>query len=81
MKRKGEYLWIYFERKWFWGVPLRKTANNLDGIHPEAVRAYHKSHISKTTGIAVVGVAFEDILYNGVRAINLLFRYISRFQS
>ena len=43
---------------------LRETANKLYGINQEAVRAYHKSHISKTTGIAVVGVAFEDILDN-----------------
>ena len=76
MKRKGEYLWIYFERKWFWGVPLRKTANNLDGIHPEAVRAYHKSHIKKDMRIAVVGMDFEDSLEKGGRAIKIFFKEI-----
>ena len=48
----------------FWGVLLRKTAKTFDGINPEAVRAYHKYHISKTIGISVLGVGFEDSLDN-----------------
>ena len=35
------------------------------------MRAYQKSHISNTIGIAVVGVDFEDILENGGRSIEI----------
>ena len=71
-EKEGEYLWIHFEEKWFWGVLLRKTANKFDGINTGAVRIYHKSHISKTTGIAVVRMAFEDTLENGGGEIKLV---------
>ena len=55
---------------------LRKTAKKFDGINPEALREYHKSHILDTMGIVVVGVDFEDSLDNG-GAIKLFFRYQS----
>ena len=51
---------------------LRKTAKKFDGINPEALREYHKSHILDTMGIVVVGVDFEDSLDNG-GAIKLFF--------
>ena len=41
---------------------LRKKDKQFDGINPEAVRAYHKSHISNTMGIAGVGMNFENSL-------------------
>ena len=50
---------------------IHKTANKFDGINPEAVRAYNKSHISKTTVIFVVEMDFEYILENGGREINI----------
>ena len=68
----GEYLWISFDGKWSWGMILRKTAKKFDGINPEALREYHKSHILDTMGIVVVGVDFEDSLDNG-GAIKLFF--------
>ena len=46
---------------------LRKTSKHFDGINLEAVMAYHKSHISKTMVISVVGVDFDKILDNGGR--------------
>ena len=73
---RGDYLCIHFDVKWFWGVVIRKISNKLDGINPEAVRKYHKSHMSKAMSIAVVGVYFEDILYNGGKATNLFFKDI-----
>ena len=69
----GEYLWIHCDERLFWGVLLRKTAKKFDGLNPEAVGAYHRSHISETMGIDVVGVDFEDILDNGSREIKLFF--------
>ena len=53
---------------------LRKTAKKFDGINPESVRAYNRSHISKTVGIAVVGVDSEDILENFGIAIKLVLK-------
>ena len=53
---------------------LRETANKLYGINQEAVRAYHKSHISNTKSIAVQGVAFKYILENGGIAIEIFFK-------
>ena len=38
------------------------------------MRAYHKPHVSKSVGIYVVGVDFQDILENGGRAIKLVFQ-------
>ena len=75
-RRRGGYLWIKFDKIWFWGVLIRKTANRFDGLNPEAVREYHKFHISNTVGIAVVGVDFEDISNNGVRSIKLIFQRV-----
>ena len=39
-----------------------------------SLRSYHKSNLSKTVGIAVVGVAFEYSLENGGREIKLSFQ-------
>ena len=50
---------------------IHKTANKFDGINPESVREYNKSHISKTTVIFVVEMDFEYILDNGGREINI----------
>ena len=75
---KREYLWIHFDEQWFWRVILCKTANKSDGIKTEAVRAYHRYHISKIMGISVVGMDFDYSLENGGRAIKLFFQ---RFQS
>ena len=53
---------------------LCKTAKKFDGLKPEVVRAYHKSHISKTMGISVVVMGFEDSVENGGRATKLVFQ-------
>ena len=39
-----------------------------------SLRSYHKSNLSNTVGIAVVGVAFEYSLDNGGREIELSFQ-------
>ena len=71
---RGEILWIHFDEKWCWGMLLCKTAKKFDGLKPEVVRAYHKSHISKTMGISVVVMGFEDSVENGGRATKLVFQ-------
>ena len=55
-------------------MPLRKTANKFDGLNPEAVREYHKSHFSKTMSISVVSMSFEDILDDSGRLVKLVFQ-------
>ena len=37
------------------------------------MRLYHKSHISDTMGIDAVHMYFEDSLYNGGKAIKIIF--------
>ena len=51
---------------------ISKIDQKIDGQTPEADRAYHKSHISKTIGIDIVGMDFESILENGGRSINIV---------
>ena len=58
----GEYLWIQFYEKWFVWMLICKKAKIFDRINPEAVREYHKSHISKTLSISVVGMYSEESL-------------------
>ena len=41
---------------------LRKIDQIFDGINPGLGRVYHKYHVSYTTGIAIVGMDFEDSL-------------------
>ena len=53
---------------------LRETAKKFYGLNPEAVREYHKSHISKTMGIAVLAVGFVDSLESGGRSIKIDFK-------
>lgn len=71
---KGRYLLLHYDEKWFWGMLLRKTAKKFDGLDPEVIRCYHKNHISKTMGIAVVGIAFEDTLENGGEGLKIVFQ-------
>ena len=51
----------------------RKNAKTFEGVGMRAMKAYHKCHIAKTMGIAVVGMVFEDSLENGGTAIKMLF--------
>ena len=51
---------------------IRKTDRKIYGLNPEAVREYHKYHISETVVIFVVGISFEDSIDNVGRAINLV---------
>ena len=53
----GKYLWIHYDKKWFWGLVLRKNAKSFEGLDPGTIRAYHKSHISKV--MAVCSVCFR----------------------
>ena len=44
---KGKYLLLHYDEKWFWGMLLRKTGKKFDGYKVEAIKCYHKNHISK----------------------------------
>ena len=72
-KGKGKYLLIHYDEKWFWGMLFRKTAKSFDELPKATIKAYHKCHISKTMGVAVVGIAFQDSLENGGNAFKLRF--------
>ena len=69
----GKYLLIHFDEKWFWGLLMRNTAKSFEDIKQRVMKIYHKCHVSKTMGIAVVGFAFDDTLENGGTAIKMLF--------
>ena len=70
---KGKYLLIHYDEKWFWGMLMRNTAKSFEDVERQVMKIYHKCHISKTMGIAVVGFAFEDSLENGGIALKMLF--------
>ena len=78
----GKFILIHYDEKWFWGLLLRKTAKTFEeyekvlsnnGLSANEIRAYHKNHISKTMGIAMVGYAFEDCIENGGDGLKLIF--------
>ena len=73
-KRNGKFLLIYYDEKWFWGLLFHKTAKYCDDLPKNVVKAYCKYHISKTIGIVVVAIAFENSLENGVTAIKICFQ-------
>ena len=52
---------------------FHKSAKCFDELPKAVVKAYHKCHISKTMGIAVVAMAFDDSLENGGTAFNICF--------
>ena len=52
---------------------MRMTAKTFQGVEHNVMKIYHKCHISKTMGIAVVGMAFEDSLENGGIGVKMLF--------
>ena len=52
-------------------VVLRKTVKKFDGLNPDSARAYDKYHISKTIGIALARIDFDDSLYNNGTKIKL----------
>ena len=52
---------------------MRKTAKSFEDVERQVMKIYHKCHVSKTMGIAVVGFAFEDSLENGGTALKMLF--------
>ena len=43
---------------------FRKSIKCFDDLPKAVIKAYHKCHISKTMGIAVVAIVFEDTLEN-----------------
>ena len=45
----------------------------MNGLSANEIRAYHKNHISKTMGIAMVAYAFEDCIENGGDGVKLIF--------
>ena len=63
---KGKYLWIHYDEKWFWGFVARHAKECADlGLNRQQRFAYHKNHINKVMGTAVVGLAFEGSPNNG----------------
>ena len=53
---------------------FHKTAKSFDELPKAVLKVYYKCHISKTMGIAVVSIAFEDSLENGGKAFKLCFK-------
>jgi hypothetical protein len=80
-KGNGKFLLIHYDEKWFWGLLLfHKTAKCFDDLPKNVIKAYHKCHISKTMGIAVVAIAFENSLENGGTAMKLCFQRAESFK-
>lgn len=71
----GKYLVIEYDKKWFWGLVMRRGAKACDllGILAQSYSVYHKSHIAKTMAVAFTAFAFEDCMENGGEAIKLGF--------
>lgn len=57
----GNFLLIEYDEKWFWGLVMRRGAKSCADleVYPESYSAYHKSHISKTMGVAFTAFAFH----------------------
>ena len=73
----GKYLLIEFDKKWMWGLVVRRYAKSCAklGLTKKYFKAYHRNHINKVMMTAFIGLAFEDIIENGGEAIKLgLFR-------
>ena len=70
----GKYLWIHYDEKWFWGFVARhaKVCEAL-GLSRQERFAYHKNHINKVMGTAVVGFAFEGSPNNGGVGVKIAF--------
>ncbi len=65
-----------------WGLLLRKTAKTFgeyervlekNELNANEIKVYHKNHISKTMGIAMVGYAFVDSIENGGEGLKFIF--------
>ena len=50
-----------------------KNAKYFEALPKNIFKAYHKCHISKTMGIAVAGIAFENTLENREIAFKIRF--------
>ena len=73
----GIYLLIEFDKKWMWGLVVRRYAKSCAklGLTKKYFKAYHRNHINKVMMTAFTGLAFEDNIENGGEAIKLgLFR-------
>ena len=71
---EGKYLWIHYDEKWFWGFVARiAKACPAMGVPRKELFAYHKNHVNKVMGIAVVAFAFDGTPDNGGDGIKLSF--------
>ena len=68
-----KYLLIYFDEKWYRGLLISNIAKSFEDIKQCIMKVYYKCHMLKTTGIAVMGFAFDDTLENRGTAIKMLF--------
>jgi hypothetical protein len=50
------------------------------GIDPHTFKAYHKSHINKTMGMAFVAFTFEDSIENGGNGVKLDFLWCQSYK-
>jgi hypothetical protein len=80
--RKGKYILIHYDKKWFWGLVTRKGARACEelGIYPHTFEAYHKSHIKETMGVAFVPFAFQDSIENRGKAVKLDFLWCQSYK-
>jgi hypothetical protein len=65
--KRGKYLWLHYDEKWFWGFVARATAKKCEalGIDKKEYYLYHKCHIDKVMVLAMTGYAFDMNVENG----------------
>ena len=73
-QKKGKFLWIHYDEKWFWGYVARHAKMCAElGITRQQKSAYHRNHINKIMAICIAGFAFEDSPDNGGIGVKLGF--------
>jgi len=65
--KRGKYLWLHYDEKWFWGFVARANAKKCEalGIDKKEYYLYHKCHIDKVMALAMTGYAFDTNVDNG----------------
>ena len=67
LNRRGKYLWVHYDEKWFYGFLQRSTAKMCEqlGIEKKVYAIYHKNHIEKVMLVAVTGYEFNGDIDEG----------------
>jgi hypothetical protein len=66
---KAKYLWIHYDKKWFYGFITRSNAQKCPelGLEKEMHAIYHRNHISKVMAVVFTGYTVDDHVENGGR--------------